>query len=139
LGRKTYSDTPALDRRQVQRFASSPTLSRAFYREGQGRVVIRLVQVGVLTGIEDGGVIIDSNVIDPGPGGPNRFHTALNNVEQLALDFNNNAYYIEVTLSAEVPPVFGLQFPPAVSVIQLVWGGGELREVRLAEWSPKSK
>ena len=31
LGRKTYSDTPALDRRQAQQFASSPTLSRRFW------------------------------------------------------------------------------------------------------------
>ena len=43
LGRKTYSDTPALDRPQVQRFASSPTLSRKFWPQCTARHIPAMV------------------------------------------------------------------------------------------------
>jgi hypothetical protein len=35
------------------------------------------------------------------------------------LDFLNNAYYVELMLSAIVNPIFPLSYPPAVSIIQL--------------------
>jgi hypothetical protein len=89
------------------------------YRVGEGRIVAKLIQVGILTGEETTLINWDTASAIFLPEG-NSWHTSDLGANSYvgSLDFASNAYYIELTLSAVVG-LIPLKYPPAVSVIQL--------------------
>ena len=87
------------------------------YRNGSGRAVAVLRQVEIASGNDTPTTRFDSQdfassnlfqVNGPGVG--------------TALDFQNYAYYVELTLTASSHPPMPVLFPPKVSVIQLLPG-----------------
>jgi hypothetical protein len=90
---------------------------RLRYRDGSGRVVAVLIQVDIATGTETPTASFDSEA--PGLTRSNEFQVNLPGLG-MALDFANNAYYVELTLTASSRPPVPILFPPKVSVIQLV-------------------
>jgi len=89
------------------------------YRDGSGRVVAALIQVDIASGTETRTATFDSGA--PGFTRSNAFQV---NGPGLGttLDFSNNAYYVELTLTGSAHPPMPMLFPPKVSVIQLVPG-----------------
>jgi hypothetical protein len=98
---------------------------RLRYRDGQGWLVARLIQLNLELGIENVIGLFDTRGVnhlgDP-LGGNNNFvvdYVTPNNLGGTA-DFTTDVYYIELTLSAmESVSSIPLQYPPAVSAIQV--------------------
>ncbi len=91
---------------------------RLRYRDGDGWIVARLVQVNLETGAESQLVHFDSRGFDV-YGNEEFVVKSLGASYTGELDFVGNAYYVELTLSALVSPIRPLPYPPAVSIIQL--------------------
>jgi hypothetical protein len=88
---------------------------RLRYRDGAGQVVAHLIQVDIASGTETPVASFDSGLF------PRRNDFRVNTGGSSAtLDFENNAYYVELTLTAAHNPVTPVLFPPKVSVVQLV-------------------
>jgi hypothetical protein len=85
------------------------------YRDGSGRVVAVLIQVDIATGTETNIATFDSEAFTRS----NQFQVNGPGLGT-ALDFSNNAYYVELTLTGFSNPPMVMLFPPKVSVIQLV-------------------
>jgi len=86
------------------------------YRSGRGRVVAVLVEVDIPTGAEKPWVRFDSQDF---PGGITFQVQRSQPAPSGSVDFENHAYYIELTLSATAHPGVPVLFPPKVSVIQV--------------------
>jgi hypothetical protein len=100
---------------------------RLFYRDGPGQVLARFIGVDIQTGTETNPPLVSFNSeVDAGV---NRRHDNSFQVQQnlgttQELDFVNNAYYVEVTLTASHNPNRPIANPPALSVIQLMLAVG---------------
>jgi hypothetical protein len=95
---------------------------KLLYRSGEGQVVAKLVEVGIPSAPEnmvtETALLIFDSQINGGPA-PDEFQardatSTPTNTRQL--DFDNNAYYVELSLIAPERP---LTNPPAVSAIQI--------------------
>ena len=90
---------------------------RLRYRDGAGHVSAKLIQVNLEFGTELTQFQFDSGFNNPVS---NDFQIGTSDPKGLELDFLDNAYYVELTLTltepllTERPPAF----PPAVSLIQ---------------------
>jgi hypothetical protein len=82
------------------------------YRNGNGSVVVQLMQVALATGVETLCVTLQSGV---GRNRSNSFHDELSQ-ETFRTDFRNNAYYVAVTLTG---PAFEIGIPPAIQLMQI--------------------
>lgn len=84
----------------------------ARYRDGNGNVVIQLMQVSLATGVETLCVTLQSGV------GYNRSNNFHNEISQgtFRTDFRSNAYYVAVTLTG---PAFEIGIPPAIQLMQI--------------------
>jgi hypothetical protein len=92
---------------------------RLRFRDGDGHVVARLIQVNIENGTETPVVTFDSRTTgrNPQPG----FQTVTQAAASPELDFLEHAYYVELTLSVLEPlPGMIVASPPAVSIIQLM-------------------
>lgn len=102
----------------VERLLNSTEVSpKLRYRDGSGQIVAVLIQVNIASGAETAAAPFDSQDF------------ARSNVFQvngpelsIALDFENYACYVELTLTASSHPPMPILFPPKVSVIQLMPG-----------------
>lgn len=99
-----------------------PLFIRLRLRPGEGRVIALLKVVDILTGTETVGTSWDSKVLEDTP--PPDVWLVTKSGDEVPMsgpvDFVNKAYYVELTLSAQVTNVAEpLRFPPAVSVIEL--------------------
>ena len=89
------------------------------YRDGSGRVVAVLIEVDIATGNEQPPIItFHSKMSVPS----NAFQVKVQGLSNKKLDFTNNAYYVELMLTASSHPPMPILFPPKVSVIQLALG-----------------
>jgi hypothetical protein len=88
------------------------------YRDGAGHVLAKLIKVDLNSGVEDTVVQFQSginNVVS------NDFQIGTADPIGWDLDFMNNAFYVEVTLSMVEPLIFlPPAFPPAVSIVQYI-------------------
>ena len=101
----------------------NPLGLRLRYRDGEGYVVARFIQVDLLTGTDFPLINWDSRKFPLTLERNNfRLNEEFGNVR--ALNFTSNAYYVELTLSALESPIRPLSFPPAVSIIQLARQSG---------------
>jgi hypothetical protein len=82
------------------------------YRDGNGSVVVQLMQVALATGVETLCVTLQSGV---GRNRSNSFHDELSQ-GTFRTDFRNNAYYVAVTLTG---PAFEIGIPPAIQLMQI--------------------
>ena len=82
------------------------------YRDGNGSVVVQLIQVAVATGAEKLCVTLQSGV---GYNRSNNFHNELSQ-GTFGTDFRSNAYYVAVTLTG---PAFEIGIPPAIQLMQI--------------------
>jgi hypothetical protein len=83
------------------------------YRDGNGSVVVQLIEVNIATGVEKLMVELQSGVGYPRS---NDFH---NEISQgtFGTDFNTNVYYMVVTLSA--PETIEVETPPAIQLMTI--------------------
>ena len=90
---------------------------RLRYRDGDGHLIARFIQVEITTGAEQTLLLFDSRAFPP----PSiNFKMKTQGASISPLNFNDHAYYIELTLSAFESPIRPLSYPPGVSIIQLV-------------------
>jgi hypothetical protein len=91
------------------------------YRDGPGQVVARLIGVDIQTGTESSPLVSFDSEVDAGVNRrhDNAFQTQQHSGSFQELDFLNNAYYVELTLTASHNPNRPIPNPPALSVIQL--------------------
>jgi hypothetical protein len=107
------------------------------YRVGDGRVIAKLIQVGILAGEETTLINWDTALAIFLPEHADYWITSDLGANSYSgsLDFVHNSYYIELTLSALVG-ARPLTYPPAVSVLQLldgtsgVWPREEIAKTR---------
>ena len=97
---------------------------RLRYRDGQGWLVARFIQLNLALGSENVIGLFDTRGVnhlgDPLGGNNNFVVDYVNPGGLFDLDFTTDVYYIELTLSAmESVSTIPLQYPPAVSAIQL--------------------
>jgi hypothetical protein len=98
---------------------------RLHFRDGAGQVIATLIEVGIPFSIggsenavpETSLITFDSQLF-PGNRSEFRTHEVLGTANR-ALDFVNNAYYVELLLKAPERPIVTPD-PPAVSTIQLL-------------------
>lgn len=103
------------------RFDRQPPLELALalrYRDGSGYVVAKFIQLSLNDGTEYPIFTFDSRFIQPAR---NVFQQQYSDWQSVPVDFVMCAYYVELTLGVTEqligPP---LEFPPAVSAIQLL-------------------
>jgi hypothetical protein len=99
-------------------------LLKLCYRDGPGQVLARLIGVDIQTGTESSPLVSFDSEVDPDVNNRhnNAFQLQQNFGTSTELDFVQNAYYIELTLTASHNPNRPVPNPPAVSVIQLALG-----------------
>ena len=88
---------------------------RVRYRDGDGSVLVQLMEVVVSTGIQTMRLELDST---QGYNPSNTFHVQDSIGSLPAIDFNNNVYYVVVTLTG---PEFRVGIPPAIQAMQLLF------------------
>jgi hypothetical protein len=87
------------------------------YRDGAGTVLVNLIQVSLTTGEETALLGLDSRDYTP----QNDFHVQFSpNTQFPGVDFQNNAYYVALTLTGPGGPVVTTQ--PAVHIMQILAG-----------------
>jgi hypothetical protein len=99
----------------VQGVLSTQLTLRLRYRDGSGQVVATLIEVDISTGTETPLCRFDSRALGPPS---NAFQDKSSDCAQ-TLNFENHAYYVEVTLTGASHSQQPMFFPPKVSVIQL--------------------